>query len=455
MKRRRDTDRRTSMRRASSDTAAYLSTCCQIFNTILGGGGGMVPLPYAFRLFGSVRSAMMAITLCGTLAAYTACAVVSASCLVPDGTSLQLLARQTLGHSWGIGVRILLVAFAFGSGVAALTIFADVAHTSIPWCAHSTWVMLASCLVGPLVVFVRQIERFAPISIIASVLVAVFFFYAGWFYFAHPVTPFARVERVDAPTTAARLQAISVINLSFNCHFNQITLFRALPTIGIAPPREAARIQQRYMRILICVAMALALTVYSAIGYWGFCTFEYRPSGNALADYATLSPFGAALNNALAASQLATLPLLVHEGVRETIALGGDCLGKRPPDLRRAPLKDREVEDCNIDVDATREGLLRHPSGGSLLSPRMAQLFGAVWVVLMALAAMAAADTSRVLSVLSALCGGPLVSILPLWMFLRAGHGMTPVVAAFNSVLLAGGTAATVACSLSALGVVV
>ena len=85
-------------------------------------------------------------------------------------------------------------------------------------------------------------------------------------------------------------------------------------------------------------------------------------------------------------------------------------------------------------------------------SPVAARVCGGVWVVLMALAAALAADTSRVLSVLSALCGAPLVAILPLWMLLRAGHDMKPLAVALNGLLLALGTVATALCASSALG---
>ena len=109
---------------ARAELLAYAGTCCQIFNTILGGGAGMVPLPHALRLVGVARGTSL-IFVCGALSAYTACAVVKAGCLVSDAHTLQGVARRTLGPSAAIGVRSLLVAFAFGSGVAALTIFAE------------------------------------------------------------------------------------------------------------------------------------------------------------------------------------------------------------------------------------------------------------------------------------------------------------------------------------------
>jgi hypothetical protein len=364
------------------------------------------------------------------LSAYTACAVICASELVNEQT-LQGVARRTLGRGHAIAVRVLLIAFAFGSGVAALTIFTDVACASYPSFSRTRWVALAGAAISPVVVFVRRIERLAPISVLSSALVCIFLLYAGWCH-SHSVRGKAVAED-GLQGAAGLLQALSIVNLSFNCHFNLLPLYYALPALqDIAPPRKARRWQQRRMHLLICTAAALALFVYAVIGLLGCWTFEGAPSGNVFADYATLGPIGSLVNVALATSQLAALPLLVHEGVRETIALCDEKMHGSPSGSP-SPSASSRVHS------------------GSHGSVRTERLGGAVAMLLMTLTAMVSADTSTVLSLLSSLCGGPLVSILPLLMLLRSGHCMGRCATALNWALLAVGASATVACSISAL----
>jgi amino acid permease len=311
----------------STPRTVYFATCCQILNTILGGGAGIVPLPHALRVAGTTVGFTF-VCVCGALSAYTACAIIRASELVNEQT-LQGVARRTLGCKIAVGVRVLLVAFAFGSGVASLTIFTDVALASYPSLSRTMVVALAGATISPIVVFVRRIERLAPISIASSALVCIFLLYAGWCR-SHSVRGKA-LAHDGVQGAAGLLQALSVVNLSFNCHFNLLSLYHALPALhDIAPPRKARRWQQRRMHLLICTATALALLVYAAVGLLGCWTFEGAPSGNVFADYARLGPVGALINDALATSQLAALPLLVHEGVRETIALCNEMMHAAP-----------------------------------------------------------------------------------------------------------------------------
>ena len=80
-------------------------------------------------------------------------------------------------------------------------------------------------------------------------------------------------------------------------------------------------------------------------------------------------------------------------------------------------------------------------------SRRVERQCGALFVLLMAIA-----DTTTVLALLSSLCGGPLVSVLPLWMLICAEQGMGAGAKTLNALLLAVGVVGTVACSLNAVG---
>ena len=79
--------------------------CCQLLNTIFGGGAGLVPLPHAVRMLGP-RAALPVIVACGAFSFYTSQAIVIASCLVGEAT-YQGVARRTLGHIGAEVVRLL------------------------------------------------------------------------------------------------------------------------------------------------------------------------------------------------------------------------------------------------------------------------------------------------------------------------------------------------------------
>ena len=274
--------------------------CCQLLNTIFGGGAGLVPLPHAVRMLGP-RAALPVIVACGAFSFYTSQAIVIASCLVGEAT-YQGVARRTLGHIGAEVVRLLLIVLAFSTGVAGLSIFADVAQILlVGWCTRTACLFIAGCIVTPLVVCIRDIERLAVISVAVAGLLLLFLLYAIVEYFGAPssVQGLAQIpHHGDRRTLAEALNAASVIHLSFNCHFNVLPLFYALPAhdTGLSSsPREhfkgmggeALRQQQRRMRRVIGTATVLALGVYVTIGWLGYMAFGRRPSGNTFADYAT------------------------------------------------------------------------------------------------------------------------------------------------------------------------
>lgn len=423
--------------------------CCQLLNTIFGGGAGLVPLPHAVRMLGP-RAALPVIVACGAFSFYTSQAIVIASCLVGEAT-YQGVARRTLGHIGAEVVRLLLIVLAFSTGVAGLSIFADVAQILlVGWCTRTACLFIAGCIVTPLVVCIREIERLAVISVAAAGLMLLFLLYAIVGYVGAPpsMQGLAQIpHHGDRRTLAEALNAASVIHLSFNCHFNVLPLFYALPVpahdTGLSssprepkePPKErwlggeALRQQQRRMRRVIGTATVLALGVYVTIGWLGYMAFGRRPSGNTFADYATQGFVGALINHALAVVQLVTLPLVVHEGVREFVDLLGATRGRGGESDPESTLLMREEFTTRTD------------------SSRSVHLYGGVWCALMTLTAMASVGTTQVL-VISALCGAPLMSVLPLLMLLQSGGGHATV----DFLLLLLGTAAMAGFSLSAMG---
>ena len=172
-----DTDRPAAGKKASMEEekpiraprSALFGTCFNLFNTILGGGGGIVPLPNAVRLTGLTWGPVL-ILLCAIMSAYSACAVITASCLVNE-RSYHGTARHTLGRAGAVCVQLLIVMLLFGISVAVVDIFADVAPALLHR-SRTTCVLLAGAMVTPVVALVRRIERLAPISMAASVLVS-------------------------------------------------------------------------------------------------------------------------------------------------------------------------------------------------------------------------------------------------------------------------------------------
>ena len=302
-------------------------------------------------------------------------------------------------------------------------------------CSRTTSVMLAGLLLTPLVACVRRIERLAPISFAASALVAVFV--------CHVLSRYARLpgasvsQLLHDPTAlppsrgSSLLHALSVVNLSYQCNFNVLPLLHSLPA---APAR--------LMHQVTCVAYCLAFGVYALVGLLGSLTFDGAASGNIFADYARASPFGATLDNLIALAQLLSLPLLAHDGVHELVAM---C-SRRP-----ALLAERDGLIGTLGAGTTTSPCQPHARHGRGLPAQAEAACGVLWCTISTAVALVAPDTSRVLHLLSALCGFPLMYVFPTLMLLRSGHGMGRCARRLNELLLCCGMAMTAACSATAI----
>lgn len=404
-----------------------------LFNTILGGGGGIVPLPRCVRLVG-LKVAPGLLVSSAILSAYSACAVVAASVAVREST-YQGVAHRTIGRRGATLVQVLIVSLTFGISVAVIDIFADVAPSMLQL-SRTTTVLLAGSIVTPIVALVRRIDKLACISACASALVAAFVI----FVFVHFSSGHRSSEQAlhSSPSMADVREAMSIVNLSFLCHFNLLPLFRGLP----GAPAVAAR---RSMYGVIVIATLLSLLVYASVGILGFIAFGEATSGNAFADYAAAGGRAALwLNYAITTAQLLSLPLLVHEGVRELVGL----IGVR----RVAPTA---AEQHTLLRSAGRDGsddehvALGEAHRGAKASNE--RLCAVVWCACATCIAVFAADTSKVLAVIAALCGAPLMSVLPIVMLLRSNHGMGGRALVLNCALLMLGIGISTACAVDAV----
>lgn len=421
-----------------------------LLNTILGGGGGIVPLPRCVRLTG-LRIAPALLISCAALSAYSACALVTTSCIVRART-YQGVARRTIGRNGATTVQVLIVCLTFGISVAVIDIFADVVP-SLLHLSRTTTVVLAGGTVTPIVALVRRIERLAVISVAASALVAAFVCFVCLHHFVS--VPNEAEALPAAPTTSAVLEASSIVNLSFLCHFNLLPLFQSLSSQSQVKSSQslpdAPTLAVRHAMFgVILIATLLALLVYASVGVLGFLAFREHTSGNAFADYATVGRTGRALNNAIAAAQLISLPLLVHEGVCELVELLGAC-GAGEKSGRDVLTEQRTLLGSALPrVDSDGELVVAGEAPGQAAA-RRERLCGAVWCAAATCVAIYAADTSKVLALVAALCGAPLMSVLPLVMLLRSNHRMGPAGVVLNVALLALGAAVTAASAISAV----
>lgn len=403
-----------------------------LLNTILGGGGGIVPLPRCIRLTG-LRLAPVLLLFCAALSAYNACAIVAASCAVREST-YQGVAMRTLGVWGALTVQVLVVSLTFGISVAVIDIFADIAPSMLNL-SRTTTVMLAGCAVMPIVTLIRRIERLSIISVAASLLVAAFVVFVC---LCAKAADNPRPTPEPSPTNL--LEAISIVNLSFLCHFNLLPLFQSLP--GAPAPHVRTSMYQ-----VIVIATLLALAVYGIVGILGFVAFGEHTSGNAFADYAANGGYwGRVLNYSIATAQLLSLPLLVHEGVRELVGLLG-MRGQLNLSEHHGLLSPQAL--ARVDSD----GNLVHLAGGGSAqeSARGERLCGMAWCVSATCIALYAADTSKVLALVAALCGAPLMSVLPVLMLLRSGHDLGPRGVALNVALLVLGVAVSGASAMVAV----
>ena len=76
---------------------------------------------------------------------------------------------------------------------------------------------------------------------------------------------------------------------------------------------------------------------------------------------------------------------------------------------------------------------------------------GVIWCVAATLIAMNATDTSQVLALVAALCGAPLMNVLPPLLLLRSRHGMGTAGVVMNVALLVLGVVVSAASAASAL----
>lgn len=311
--------RRPTMASRAPPRAALAGATFNLLNTILGGGGGIVPLPRCVKLMG-LRLAPLLLVLCAALSTYSACTIVAVATAVHSDT-YQGIARRTIGARGALVVQVLVVSLTFGISVALFSIFADVAMVH---CSRSTAIVLAGVMVTPIVALVRRIERLAVISVVASALVVAFVGFVCAHHHSNPSQTPPMLE-LSPPSWSGLLEAVSIVNLSFLCHFNLLPLFYGLRhahdaggghSLTLTPPHAISR----SMYGVIAFATLLALLVYASVGVAGYLAFGVQTSGNAFADYASTGHVGHALNNALAGA-CADTQTSAEEARKRTFAL--------------------------------------------------------------------------------------------------------------------------------------
>ena len=415
-----------------------LSAALNLLNTILGGGLGILPIPYLVRTAG-VHWAALLLMVVGIWASHTSHALVRAWTLT-GGDTYEAVALRTLGVRASLLVSTIIVVFLFGVCVGCLDAVADVASELVP----REWALvIATVLVSPVLVVVDGMEALAPLSALAAVLVALFVGYAALRAALGPRAASLADGLVVHSSMTQLLNAMSIAIFSYLAHFNLLAIARTLP--GSTRAEQAAG-----MNSVIRITTALAFAVYLSVGLVGFLCFGEHTSGDILSNYAATAA-GQVCRWVIAAGLLASTPLFAFEGVNELTQLwvraaaAGSKQGASPPPSPRG-----EDEETTLRP-GERSPLLTSTAAPSRDHRTARMLFAGLWCVSMALVAMVFSGTHSVFAITGAVCGTPVMCVLPPLMLLQCDLEMSEFTRSLNRAFAVLGVVATAACSTSAV----
>ena len=467
----------------SKDSRRLLGASFNLLNSILGGGSGLVPIPFLVRTTGLVYAPLL-LGCTAMWAAYTSWAVVRAW-KITGASTYEAVALRCLGSVGGGVVRFIVVIFLFGVTVGTFDIVADVVGGE--YLSRGWTVVISGLIISPVIIGLRSMDALAPLSVIAAILVVLFIVYASvTLVEGRPAATLADGLRVR-PSLPDLLDALSIAVFSFLMHFNIIGIATTLPGASSAEQATA-------MTRVLYLTMALAFVTYLSVGVIAFLTFGAKTSGDMLADYSTTGPVGETCRYLIAASLLATIPLFTFEGIAE-IAFevhkrwpgtpsqkassmvahtphaieGGQHKedGKFTPSVRRRwpvptdrdlqalwrlgrPEEDGEAQSL---LAATRDDTEAIGGGGgppAALPNSTRMLVAAAWCFVSVGTAIGfKGSTSQVLALTGAMCGTPIMAVLPPLMLLRCDDSLSRAARYGNWVLVLLGSVTTIACSFS------
>jgi len=349
-----------------SPRVSVVGSIFNLSNTIVGGGISIIALPLAARWAGLFVFPFLVVSL-AALSGCTCSMMQHASLSADAGTYAELC--MLVGRSCPMIQHVLIVLNNFGICVALLQTFGSVVPPRLVgiWSSPAVCIGSVSALLCVLSAFLKDVRSLVVLSQFALLGVVAF----AALVLSHAQEAYSRMgELRHWPETLSHcVGAVSLIALSYACHFNVLPIFNAL---GRRP---------RHMQAVIWTSKSLCAAAYLWIGLVS-CIVHPESSGDILADFRATST-GRALGALLAVGLVGTVPLFQLEGVHSAQALiqGG------------GPHRARDT------------------------------FIACVFLLLAALAAIGAKDPSDVLGLVASACALPIMFVLPPAIFLCARQG--------------------------------
>jgi amino acid permease len=328
--------------RTAVSSGVFYNSAFNLFNTALGGGIALIPLPYACKRAG-VYAMPVIVMFAGLFAAFTANLMVRVSVATGE-KNYSKAAHRTLGTWGGTLIDVLVIGNNFGACVACLDVVGDVVPALLG-VNRSALIFVLAVFLLPVCMSVKRIESLSLSSAFATACTALFC--AMVLYKGNLKIDAVRVDDFTAsiipprahPVTAFDiLVALAEISMAWCMHFNVLPIFqgvfavarfpppsssgRASPEMHAAPPSfEAARLgASRTMGGVISCTCVAIFAVYTVVGVGGYLTHGAHTTSDTMADY-TVDPIGRFCRNMLVAGLASSYPLLALEGIHSVRAL--------------------------------------------------------------------------------------------------------------------------------------
>ena len=422
-------------------TTAYFPLILNIGSTLLGGSGATVPLAQVIRASGYVVSTTLLIA--GAVLTYCGSSLLVKACIRTGQTSYGDLAMHTLGRRGSIFVKTVIVLNSFGECLAVMLLFKETLWVGDDEpIKREHKVLFAAAVSLPIVVFVREFRRLAPLAFITALgaLTLLVFIINRAFregrYLDPGVVPFATGPMAD--TTV--LEAVSSVAISMVVQFNVLPVY---VNVRILATDDAERVTY----VVLVWGIGLATIVYIATDVLSYVTFGAVDYDTIIDEYHSIwgGPLGV---NALAIGQLVSYPLIAHAGVTE---IANVLAGLERPRYFRAAAQEDPPGGKNEGTSLlpTTTAPPTAPPTDMFLAEGIA---GMLWVVGTSCLAIAFSEAAHILNVVGACCALPLMAIFPPLMILQtkppdAADG-DPLTFAYRMALYCG-------CTITAICVVV
>ena len=216
----------------SEHRSVFLGSVFNLSNSVLAGGISLIPLPYCVKISGLTAMPVI-LAISGVLAVLTAVMLVRVS-VVTGATTYHVAAGKAIGPWGATAVQVVVMLNNFGVCVAFLDVFGDVIPSMLPL-GREWLVIIVGALLLPVVARVKTIEELSRASAFATGCCALFFVMVvvkGIQAQSAPATPPPAPSPSGSASAAVEmhelLRVVSVITMSWVCHFNVLPIFRGV-----------------------------------------------------------------------------------------------------------------------------------------------------------------------------------------------------------------------------------